>query len=195
LLGGRKKSVGVPFAVDVETDELAVVVDAVDSGTIITDTAESLPVVDALGVVDCLPLHVKQRTGQQETTRLVIAVHIGTNDLVILVDTQEHRAGRRRAGRDRVSECCEGIPFQQEPVGVVITVDVEASDVAVVVDRRCGQTARPGRKGDCGEFATFFVEVEHEAVGNSRDSPISVDIAIIEANRDALIVEAKQLSE
>ena len=98
LLGGRKKSVGVPFAVDVETDKLAVVVDAVDSGTIITDTAESLPVVDALGVVDCLPLHVKQRTGQQETTRLVIAVHIGTNDLVILVDTQEHRAGRRRPG-------------------------------------------------------------------------------------------------
>jgi hypothetical protein len=98
LPGSREKTVGVPVAVNVEADELAVVVEAVDGGG-----------PDAVGVVDQLEVRVMQGVGQDEAVHLARAVHVHTHDLIILVDAQGGCVGR--AGE---VELAEGLSFSRK---------------------------------------------------------------------------------
>ncbi len=164
-----EEAIGVASAVNVEANELSFVVDAVDNGG-----------ADAVGVVNGFPFGVVQRAAQQEAVHCTVAVHIATNDLIVEVDT-------KGCGVGRVREIELGIvsTFVQEAGdGRTIGSGQEADDIAIVVDAGSNGAMIGVRRNDGAEFAGSLVQF----VGM-----IDAITVGVEADRDALIVNAQQL--
>src|ERR1700722_13986574 len=83
LPGRGQEPVGVAGLVDVEADELAEVVDAVDHGR-----------ADPIRFVDRDPLRVVQRVREHEAVRGALGVDVRAHDLILVVHAERHRAAR-----------------------------------------------------------------------------------------------------
>jgi hypothetical protein len=162
-----EEAIRVTSTIDIKSDQLSIIVDAVDSGG-----------ANAVGVINGLPLCIAQGAGQLEAMHQAIAVHIGTHDLIRLVDAKGSRIGGVGVIKLRILSV-----FQQKANYVAIGGRQEAGDVTIVVDARRSCAGSSGRK-NFGEFAGCLVQ----AIGMIDAIGIRV-----EADRNAAVINAQQL--
>ena len=135
-----EEAIGVTGTIDIEADECAIVVEAVDNGG-----------ADAIGVIDGLPLGMGQGIGDQEAVHHTIAVNVGADDLVIFVD-----AKGSGVGRSGEIELGESLVFEQEASSGSRRCGQEADDIAIVIDTG-GSRADRVRRNDGTEMPVVLV--------------------------------------
>ena len=115
---------------------------------------------------------------RQEPIGVSGPVHIEAHDLIGVIDSEGSRVCRAREAK-----LGEGLPAQQEAKGVSIGFCQEAGHIAVIVDAGGRSAGRVGRD-DLRKLAGFSVQ----QIGVVDPVPIGV-----EADRDAVLVDAEQL--
>ncbi len=164
-----EEAIRVASTIDVEANKLVFVVETIDGRC-----------PNTVRVVDGLPFGMLQRGGQEEPVHLFGPIDVDPHNLVTVVDTQSGRVGR-------VWEVERGVVLvvgrAQEAHDGAIGGREEAYDIAIGVDACRGRVGATRRN----QFLELSI-AQNEFVGMI--DPVAIGV---EADCDAIVIEAKQL--